>query len=115
MLNMVGKLIRVDKSIAAGIDKFDKAIIDPQRDGDSVARNAGHILHDADPFADQRIEEATLTDVGAANDRNLRELRHGGIVGGHKGICNYWSVVRCQWSVVSCPWSVVRFYPDFLK
>ncbi len=87
--DMFGEFIGVDEAIAAGIDQFNEAVADFKGDGNSIARDAGHVLDDADAFADQGVEQTALSDVGTADNRDLWKLGHVRIVGGLGPFCNF--------------------------
>ena len=78
MANVFGELVGVFVAVSAGIDEFDKVVVDEDGHGDAVAGDAGHVLNDADEFARQSVEEAALADIGSADDGDDGHGWHGG-------------------------------------
>ena len=58
---------------AGGVDQANGAVMPVQERVDRVARRARNVGDDGALFAEQRVEQRTLADVGAADDRE-REL-----------------------------------------
>src|SRR6185369_15541502 len=76
MLDVLGKVVRIDKSISAGVHQLDILAVNLQWNADAIARHAGLIFHDADALAHQRIEQAGLADVGPADNRDNGKFGH---------------------------------------
>ncbi len=59
---------------AGGIHRLEGEARDPRLAHAAIARHAGLIVHQRQPFAHQPVEQRGLADIGAANDDHLREL-----------------------------------------
>ena len=73
MLNVFRERIGINKSITAGIHQLDVSVADLQWRGNAIARDAGHILHDADSLAGQRVEQRALADIWPTHNRDHGE------------------------------------------
>ena len=73
---MLAETLFIDKSKAPGIDQLDKAAVDLQRRGNAIARYTRHILHNADAFPAQRVEQRAFSHIRPADDGDDGEMRH---------------------------------------
>ena len=61
---------------SGSVDERDAQSVEIDRLGHQVARRAWHVGHDGARGADQRVEEARLSNVGPADNRYLEPFAH---------------------------------------
>src|SRR5580704_16121307 len=76
LLDVGGEVVDIQVAHAAGIDQLKPARADLHSRGNAVARDAGRGVDDGDAPSGKPVEQGGFTNVGTADDGNLRD-RHG--------------------------------------